>query len=84
MNERELNNQVDVNDFAHELTDEALDRDSSALWCGTTPNACSGAQPSQQIKTQSEMAGFFFFDSQAIASGFIWIALMRHNLCNAA
>jgi hypothetical protein len=43
MNERELNNPVDVNDFAHELTDEALDRDSSALWCGTSPNACSGA-----------------------------------------
>ena len=34
MNEQELNNQVEANDFADELSDEALDRaENGHAWC---------------------------------------------------
>ena len=33
MNEQELNNQVEANDFAHELSDEDLDRGVHGLVC---------------------------------------------------
>ena len=43
-NEQELNNQVEANDFAGELSDEALDRvpteDVSLLCCPATANQC--------------------------------------------